>query len=309
MSIPLSSPRFTSVATRARFQQALENSPTIKRKESHREAVRIIQQALIDLGFPLPKSTKRYDSPDGDFGNETDDAVRKFQGREFPGQTPDGKIGKNTLSRMDDLLPHAGAPLPPLVNLEDADMDELATQAVLSVLKGPNVTRIHFKYRSQTINWGWYWKVKQLVEEEKIRVLYDPLVGDYGLGVYNPDESTMGGNSIVLPNVSVTTWKSRSVILHECTHAVQDVQAQALDRLESEGAAYIAQNIYHRLTTNSKLRDSSPLAQAIHDAADPLAQLAIRDWYPEFATSQLDQLETAIRNAGYVSGSVRFNGV
>jgi len=78
MSIPLSSPRFTSAASKSRFQQAVENSPTIKRNESNREAVRILQQALIDLGFPLPKSTKRYDSPDGDFGDETDDAVRSF---------------------------------------------------------------------------------------------------------------------------------------------------------------------------------------------------------------------------------------
>jgi len=210
---------------------------------------------------------------------------------------------------MDDLLPHAGAPLPPLVNLDDADMDELATQATLSVLKGPSVTRIQFKYRSQTINWGWYWKVKQLVEEEKIHELYDPFVSNFGLGVYNPDETTMGGNSIVLPSVSVTTWKSRSIILHECTHPIQDVQGRTLDRLESEGAAYIAQNIYRRLATNSKLRDSSSAAQAIHDAADPLAQRAISDWYPVFDASQVDRLEEAIRRAGYVPGSVRFNGV
>jgi len=309
MAIPLKSPRFTSSATKNRFLQALDNRPTIKKYESNREAVRLIQQALVDLGFPLPNSTKQYDSPDGDFGSETDDAVRKFQSREFPGQTPDGKIGKNTLSRLDDLLPHAGVPLPPLVDLEEVDIEELATQNVLSVLRGAFVTQIHFKYRSQTINWGWYWRVKQHIEAGKIQIRYDSVVSNFGLGVYNPDERTMGGNSIILPSVDVTTWKLRSVILHECTHAVQDVQGTSLDRIESEGAAYVAQNIYHRLATRNKIRDGSHVAQAIHDAADPLAQRAIAEWYPTFSSQELDNLETAIRNAGYVSEVVQFNGV
>lgn len=309
MAIPLKSPRFTAPATRNRFLQAIENSPTIKKKDANREAVRLLQQALIDLGFPLPKSTAKYDSPDGDFGSETDDAVRRFQSREFPTESPDGKVGRNTLSRLDDLLPHAGVPLPPLVDLEEVDVEEIATNNVLSVLKGSHVTQIQFKYRSQTINWGWYWKVKQNIEEGKIQVRYDSVVSNFGLGVYNPDERTMGGNSIILPSVDVTTWKLRSVILHECTHAVQDVQGTALDRIESEGAAYVAQNIYHRLAARSKVRDGSHLAQAIHDAADPLAQRAIRDWYPAFTSVELDNLENAIRNAGYVSEMVQFNGV
>lgn len=109
MSLPLRSPRFTTPPTSARFQQAANNTPTIKKGENNTQAVRLIQQALIDLGIPLPISTKQYDSPDGDFGNETHEAVKFFQRKYLPGETPDGKVGKNTLSKLDDLLPLAGA--------------------------------------------------------------------------------------------------------------------------------------------------------------------------------------------------------
>jgi peptidoglycan hydrolase-like protein with peptidoglycan-binding domain len=50
----LKSARFKSDA---RLQRAAENNPPINRGESG-QAVRIIQQALIDLGFPLPISTR-----------------------------------------------------------------------------------------------------------------------------------------------------------------------------------------------------------------------------------------------------------
>ena len=69
-------------------------------------------QGLIDLGFPMPVSTQRYGSPDGIFGKETTAKVREFQSKN--GLSPDGIVGKNTMARLDQLLPNAGEPLPPL---------------------------------------------------------------------------------------------------------------------------------------------------------------------------------------------------
>jgi hypothetical protein len=58
--------------------------------------------------FPMPRSfpSGPANEPDGKFGDETYQTVLSFQRREFP-QDPgqwDGRCGKNTLGRIDELL-------------------------------------------------------------------------------------------------------------------------------------------------------------------------------------------------------------
>jgi peptidoglycan hydrolase-like protein with peptidoglycan-binding domain len=104
----LKSPRFSS---NERLRRADENRPALGRGETG-EAVRILQQALIDLGFPLPLSTRKYGSPDGVFGQETAGKVREFQLKNR--LAPDALVGHKTMTVLDTLLPRAGAVLPPL---------------------------------------------------------------------------------------------------------------------------------------------------------------------------------------------------
>jgi len=103
----LKSPRF---ASDARLQAASNNSPAMRYGETG-EPVRKVQQALIDLGFPLPASTNRTGAPDGIFGTETVGALQAFQRRESLAQ--DGIAGRQSLERMDVLLPGVAPPLPP----------------------------------------------------------------------------------------------------------------------------------------------------------------------------------------------------
>ena len=91
---------------------AEKNSPAL-RKGKQGEGIRILQQALIDLGFPMPKSIHLYGSPDGIYGNETVKTVRKFQIANRP-LSRDGVVGKNTMRKLDSLLPNRGTPLAPL---------------------------------------------------------------------------------------------------------------------------------------------------------------------------------------------------
>lgn len=104
----LKSPRFTS---NTRLQQASENKPSLRAVESG-EGVRLLQQALIDLGFPMPRSTRKFGSPDGIFGEETAARVREFQGKH--GLSIDGVAGRQTMTKLDQLLPLVAPPLPPL---------------------------------------------------------------------------------------------------------------------------------------------------------------------------------------------------
>ena len=77
-------------------------------------AVKLIQLALVALGFPLPLSFKNGSVPDGRYGKETFDAVHGFQQRAFPKDARqwDGRVGKNTLDQMDLALLRGGSPGP-----------------------------------------------------------------------------------------------------------------------------------------------------------------------------------------------------
>jgi peptidoglycan hydrolase-like protein with peptidoglycan-binding domain len=104
----LTSPRFKD---NARLQSAAQNNPVMKFPESG-PAVRLLQQALIDSGYPLPVSTQKYGSPDGVYGNETKAAVAKYQ--KAKSLNPDGICGKKTLTQLDSELRGPVPALPPL---------------------------------------------------------------------------------------------------------------------------------------------------------------------------------------------------
>jgi peptidoglycan hydrolase-like protein with peptidoglycan-binding domain len=98
------------LAGNARLDSAAAGGPSVKKAPpaDEPEAVRRIQKALAALGFAMPRSfpSGPANEPDGKFGDETYQTVLSFQRREFP-QDPgqwDGRCGKNTLGRMDELL-------------------------------------------------------------------------------------------------------------------------------------------------------------------------------------------------------------
>lgn len=73
------------------------------RSGSTGEAVKKIQQALIDLGYPMPISTKKTGSPDGIYGTETKGTVRQFQiDQSLKGK--EGVVGAETMAAFDKLL-------------------------------------------------------------------------------------------------------------------------------------------------------------------------------------------------------------
>ena len=76
------------------------------------DAVKRIQKGLVALGFRMPVSIPNGPTgePDGIFGHETYQTVIAFQRREFPKEPRqwDGRVGKFTLGRMDELLGGSG---------------------------------------------------------------------------------------------------------------------------------------------------------------------------------------------------------
>jgi peptidoglycan hydrolase-like protein with peptidoglycan-binding domain len=80
------------------------------------EAVKKVQRALRDLGFPLPLSFATGDA-DGQYGNETAQAVSAFK-RKNGIEPSDGVVGPKTMAALDSLFrtfPPSPPPTPPLV--------------------------------------------------------------------------------------------------------------------------------------------------------------------------------------------------
>lgn len=115
----LNSAIFKGAAQNPRLERAALGPPAIKAAPPFDDvdAVQRIQRALVALGQPLPKSFPRgaAQPPDGKYGQETFNAVLAFQKRVFPTQPGewDGRCGKNTLAKMDAMLPAGTGPTPP----------------------------------------------------------------------------------------------------------------------------------------------------------------------------------------------------
>ena len=89
----------------------MNNSPPIRTTDPV-PVIAKLQQALIDAGHPMPKSTRRTGSPDGIWGSETYQTVRRFQ--EQNGVRPVGghEAGRKTLSALDAVLSGKNRPAP-----------------------------------------------------------------------------------------------------------------------------------------------------------------------------------------------------
>ncbi len=105
-----------------RFAVAATGAGVIKKGESG-NAVKVLQLALIRLGYPLPGSTVSGGDVDGVFGSETDRRVREFQKASVPNDTPDGKVGPKTLDALDRRLVGVRPPFNPTSNLGSGSLD------------------------------------------------------------------------------------------------------------------------------------------------------------------------------------------
>jgi peptidoglycan hydrolase-like protein with peptidoglycan-binding domain len=95
----LKAPRF---ARNVRLQKASNNDPAVMQGETSL-GVRDLQQAFLDLGYEMPKSTGGgFWPPDAVFGSETRQVAVHFQKEQ--GLVPDGVVGKQTMTRLDQIF-------------------------------------------------------------------------------------------------------------------------------------------------------------------------------------------------------------
>jgi peptidoglycan hydrolase-like protein with peptidoglycan-binding domain len=109
--------RYGPFAACAGIVAAARDTPALRRGHWN-ASVRVLQGALIDLGFKLPRSLRKNGTPDGIFGQETFDAVSRFQSDH--GLTANGVAGRETIFELDRTMaakvaPPVHIPVPPPV--------------------------------------------------------------------------------------------------------------------------------------------------------------------------------------------------
>ena len=226
------------------FRNAAENSPPLK-KGDYGESVRILQQALIELGIPLPISTQKYGSPDGDYGDETKDAVELFQKTNGLAAEADGRVGRNTLAKLDQQIVTLGKPRPnlPPLGAGPVVLDPLAAE-VVAILREPAVQSINFNYEFVWFGGSLLQDVAKAIEQGRIKVAHDPELE--GWAEYIPFNNVIQRNQF---NFSFNNPRgsafNRSIVVHEAVHAYQDLQGYSRPKYSSEGLGYAVQAWYH----------------------------------------------------------------
>jgi hypothetical protein len=101
---------FPAFQTNAYMIAASRNAPAI-RNGAYGSHVRLLQGALMDLGFKMPRSVRSTGRPDGMFGPETFRVVTSFQAKN--GLKSAGVVGGKTLAKLDHLMVAKTKPSPP----------------------------------------------------------------------------------------------------------------------------------------------------------------------------------------------------
>jgi len=324
----LTSPRFNWIA---RLQQAADNSPPMRTGDKGLY-VRHVQQALIDLGHPLPKSTKTYGSPDGDFGNETRSKVIEFQRlqrKTDPNFGVDGIVGEQTLGVFDKLL-RSPVTLPRIPTLGDAtDSNANLARSIMAVLDHPRLADISFVVDGTRISRNSYTEVRDAISRGDITAEQHALPS-HVRGFYlaqnalhkDTGELLIDANTFVLPFSRVITTDQKVTVVHEATHAFCDLRAfgsapasAPFTRDKSETIAHIAQATFHRILTGTAERD--PLTSVPEQGLNPIFlkadELAIRvlakDAFHTETLHALAQLVRGNRVAQSLPNTTDFNGV
>jgi peptidoglycan hydrolase-like protein with peptidoglycan-binding domain len=97
------------------LEAAYDNSPPLHIGMTD-PSIGKVQAHLVELGYQLPVSMASG-APDGIFGKETDAVVRQFQAAN--GLTPDGKVGRKTMGRLDELAGGKASGAPEIANTPD----------------------------------------------------------------------------------------------------------------------------------------------------------------------------------------------
>ncbi|PSJ50778.1 hypothetical protein C7I84_28160 [Mesorhizobium ephedrae] len=133
---------------------------------------------------------------------------------------------------------------------------------VLHALSEPVLQKMDFTVDGLHIRGEAYRKIFELIRDEQILVV----VGDNpGLATYDPGSDTLTTQK----GDSPPDLFNRSILIHECTHAIRDMEYVKMTAKSNEAAAYLAQATYLAL---SSAQPTIPAGWGVVEAALKLAR-------------------------------------
>lgn len=135
----------------ARLQAAANNRPPMRIGERG-ASVKILQQALMDLGFPMSISTRQQGRPDGIYGSETMSTVRKFQ--IMHRLKADGIAGRQTLLKLDQMFAKS-EPQPPIPTIPPDDRTAIVYENKVTENKSAFVAKVRAISAALSIKPDW----------------------------------------------------------------------------------------------------------------------------------------------------------
>jgi hypothetical protein len=197
-------------------------------------------------------------------------------------------------------LPKGATPVP----TPTPSPDEVARKQVLAALRDPAVGRMNFGVGRVFIIAHDYERVAKAIESGVITVHVDSRLpahmAEYWSGA-GPTALDKANSFAVPPGGSDV-----SLLIHEATHAIFDIQKRPSYTAESEAVAYVAQTLFSRIKYGPSARyivSSDPAHvmswiawQAIFDQASMLAEILIKTKPPYVTEDQAKLLYWAIGN-------------
>jgi len=249
--------------------------------------VRLVQQGLIDLGQKLPRSTDKYRSPDGIFGNETRNAVTKLQSK--LGLADDGVVGTKTVSIVDPKLaavPGGFAPPPALPVTAPGASGDPAVKLRDFALRVIGIGSAIFKRDSVDISWkprptanALQFRVSTFLDfgvslhdcisdgRLKFRYLKREKAGasaEYYPVTVKRHGATIRANTMLLLKEN---HLSEHLVIHELTHAVLDFERAPRNALFNEMICYIVQALFWREKFGLYGGVAVPTGTSVHEEA------------------------------------------
>ncbi len=200
-------------------------------------------------------------------------------------------------------IPRGATPVPTPAGTAPSP-DEVARKQVLAALRDPAVGRMNFGVGRVFIIAHDYERVAKAIESGIITVHVDSRLAAHmaeywsGAGPTALDKA----NSFAVP----PGGSDQSLLIHEATHAIFDIQRRASYTAESEAVAYVAQVLFSRLKNGPSARyivSSDPVHvvswiawQTIFDQASMLAEILTKVKPPYVTEDQAKLLYWAISN-------------
>jgi hypothetical protein len=180
-------------------------------------------------------------------------------------------------------------------------VDETARKEVLDALRSPTARRMNFGLGRFFISAGSYEQVADAIDRGFIHVKVQSSF--HNRAEYHPD----------INEIWLAPGTSQSLIIHECTHAIFDLRKYTSAVEESEGIAYVAQELFDELKSGPRGRyivssdPADPVSwvawQSIFDMATALAKrIAAGD--PWIMTKDAQFFYWAIKNANFYRSRV-----